>query len=72
MAGRVIQVHLPDLAVFDGVMAMLRASEGNYETNFYLDPHQVRDGLRYDQNGGPPHRVPATTTWGPPPPACPF
>ena len=51
MAGRVIQVHLPDLAVFDGVMAMLRASEGNYETNFYLDPHQVRDGLRYDQNG---------------------
>ena len=51
MEGRVIQVHMPDLSVFDGVMAMLRASEGNYETNFYLDPHQVRDGLRYDQDG---------------------
>lgn len=51
MEGRVIQVHMPDLSVFDGVMAMLRASEGNYETNFHLDPHLLRDGVAYDQNG---------------------
>ena len=51
MEGRVIQVHMPDLSVFDGVMAMLRASEGNYETNFHLDPHLLRDGVAYDENG---------------------
>ncbi len=51
MRDHVIQVHLPDLSVFDGVMAMLRASEGNYETVFRLDPHQLRDGVAYDQNG---------------------
>ena len=50
MEGHVIQVHMPDLSVFDGVMAMLRASEGNYETVFRLDPHQLRDGVAYDQN----------------------
>ena len=26
-------------------------SEGNYETNFHLDPHLLRDGVAYDQNG---------------------
>ena len=51
MEGKVIQVHMPDLSVFEGVMAMLRASEGNYETVFHLDPHLVRDGVLYDQDG---------------------
>ena len=46
-----IQVHIPDLSVFEGVMAMLRASEGNYETVFHLDPHLVRDGVLYDRDG---------------------
>lgn len=51
MEGKVIQVHIPDLSVFEGVMAMLRASEGNYETVFHLDPHLVRDGVLYDRDG---------------------
>ena len=51
MEGKVIQIHMPNLSVFDGVMAMLRASEGNYETVFHLDPHLLRDGVAYDQDG---------------------
>ena len=51
MEGKTIQVHLPDLAVYAGVKAMLLASEGHYETVFRLEPHLLRDGRAYHQDG---------------------
>ena len=51
MAGRVIPVVIPDLSSYEGVKAMLLASEGNYETVFQLEPRLLRDGVAYSQDG---------------------
>lgn len=51
MRGKCIQLYLPDLAVYAGVRAMLLASEGHYETVFRLEPHLLRDGVAYQQDG---------------------
>lgn len=45
MAGRIIPVYIPDLAVFQGIYQMLLGSEGHYETVFSLEPHLVADGV---------------------------
>lgn len=44
MAGRTVQVYTPDLDSFEGVMKMLRGSEGSYETVFKVEPHLTADG----------------------------
>lgn len=58
MRDQSIQVHLPDLAVYAGIRAMLLASEGHYETVFRLEPHLLRDGVAYRPRRGDAHRVP--------------
>jgi ribonuclease BN (tRNA processing enzyme) len=51
LADRTIDVVLPDLSVWDGVMAMLLGTEGGFRTNFGLAPGCTRDGVVYDRNG---------------------
>ena len=48
MSGRRVRVFLPDLDVFDGVWKMLLGSEGNYQTDFTLEPRLVTDGPLLD------------------------
>lgn len=48
MEGRIVDVYLPDLQVFEGIRQMLLGSEGNYETNFSLVPHRIEDGTVLD------------------------
>lgn len=45
MAGRTVRVYTPDLDSFEGVMKMLRGSEGNYETVFRVEPSLIGDGV---------------------------
>lgn len=51
LAGRTIGIHIPDLAVYEGMMAMLRGTEGGFKTNFTLEPRPVRDGVIHDAHG---------------------
>jgi len=44
MAGRIVRVFTPDPDSFEGVMKMLRGSEGNYETVFKVEPQLIADG----------------------------
>jgi ribonuclease BN (tRNA processing enzyme) len=51
LAGRTIGIHLPNLAVYDGMLAMLKGTEGGFKTGFSLEPHQLADGVAYDAHG---------------------
>lgn len=51
LAGRTIGIHLPDLAVYEGMLALLRGTEGGFRTNFTLEPHLVADGVIYEAHG---------------------
>ncbi len=44
MTGKIVEVYIPDLDVFDGVWKMLKGSEGGYETVFRVEPRLVADG----------------------------
>ena len=49
--GRTIGIYLPNLAVYEGMLAMLRGTEGGFRTGFSLQPHQLVDGVAYDAHG---------------------
>ena len=51
LAGRTIDVVLPDLTVWKGMIAMLVGTEGGFKTNFELAPRRTEDGIIYDRNG---------------------
>ena len=51
LSGKRIDVHLPDLAVWEGMMQMLQRTQGNFELDFEFVPHLVADGLLYEQDG---------------------
>ena len=46
-----IDVYLPDLRAWDGIMTLLSCTEGGYQHDFPLDAHRVSDGLVFrDEN----------------------
>ncbi len=51
LSGKRIDLHLPDLAVWEGMMQMLQRTQGNFELDFEFVPHLVADGLVYEQDG---------------------
>lgn len=46
-----IDVFVPVRSSFDAVIALLRNTEGNFETKFSVTPHDVSDGEIYHRNG---------------------
>jgi len=60
LAGRTIDVVLPDLNVWNGMIAMLVGTEGGFKTTFELAPKRTEDGVIYNRNGV---RVLATHNW---------
>ena len=51
LAGRTIDVLLPDLSVWNGMLALLAGTEGGFRTTFRLDAREFEDGLIYDRHG---------------------
>ncbi len=51
LENRQIDVFIPDITVFEGMLAMLRGTEGGFKTVFDVIPQQVNDGLIYDRHG---------------------
>ena len=48
LSGRTVAVRIPRLDVWDGVMALLRGTEGGFRTDFELDAVAYDDGAIYD------------------------
>jgi len=48
---RTIDIHLPDVSVWHGILALLVGTEGGFKLNFQLDAHEYGDGVIYDRNG---------------------
>lgn len=51
LADRTIDVCLPDLSVWKGILALLAGTEGGFKIGFRLDPREYGDGLIYERNG---------------------
>lgn len=45
LRGKNIHIFLPDLDVFEGMMKLLRGTEGNFKTVFQVEPHLITDGV---------------------------
>ncbi len=43
-----IDIFIPNLETFDGIMKILKNTEGNFGIKFEIEPHEVRDGVLYD------------------------
>jgi len=48
---RVIEVFIPDLDVWDGILKLLAGTEGRFQTPFNLQAKRYEDGVIYDANG---------------------
>ena len=48
LRGRAIRVFLPDMDVFEGIMKLLRGTEGIFKTVFNVEPHLITDGVLTD------------------------
>jgi ribonuclease BN (tRNA processing enzyme) len=46
-----VTVHLPVLATYDGVMTLLRETEGDFACDFEIRPHVFADGVVVDEPG---------------------
>jgi ribonuclease BN (tRNA processing enzyme) len=45
-----IKIFIPELFVWEGIMQMLKGTEGGYDINFMLDAESYCDGLIYEEN----------------------
>ena len=43
-----VEVYIPNLETFDGVMKILKNTEGNFATDYKMNEHLVVDGVLYD------------------------
>lgn len=48
---RNIQIFIPDLAVWDGIVKLLAGTEDGFRTSFKLQAKRYEDGVIYDMNG---------------------
>lgn len=51
MAGKNVDVYLPNNKTWDGLMLLLSQTEGGFKTNFSLNRKEVYDGEIYNKNG---------------------
>ncbi len=51
LANREIRLLIPDMDVFEGLMAVMRGTEGGFQPVFDLVPALVTDGIIYEQHG---------------------
>jgi ribonuclease Z len=49
LSGKSIEVFLPDLEVWQGIMGFLNGTEGAYKIDFNLNAHSYQDGLIYEE-----------------------
>ena len=49
--GKTVSVRIPDLAVWDGIRAILSGSEDGYAINFTLEAQTYADGIVFEHNG---------------------
>jgi len=43
-----VDVYIPNLQVWDGLLTMLQHTEGGFKTNFQLTAHETREGVLFD------------------------
>jgi len=60
LSGRTVKAVVPSMESWDGMMQMLRATEGGFRIDYTLDVQRCRDGEVYDQDG---FRVMALHNW---------
>lgn len=46
-----IDVHIPNLETWEGIMSILKNTEGNFKCNFKITPHEVCDGIVFEDDG---------------------
>ncbi len=51
LTDRKINIFIPDMTVYEGILAMLRGAEGGFNPVFALMPMSCGDGVVYDQKG---------------------
>ena len=51
LCNRDIRLFIPDPTVYDGIVAMLRGTEGGFHTVFGLTANSIEDGILYHQHG---------------------
>lgn len=51
LSGRTLSLFIPDLAVYEGILAILRGTEGGFNTLFRLVAARCEDGVLYDRHG---------------------
>ncbi|MCK5804636.1 MAG: MBL fold metallo-hydrolase [Lentisphaeria bacterium] len=51
LTDRTIEVVIPDLDVWDGIIKILAGTEGGFRARFQLHAQRCEDGIIYDQNG---------------------
>ena len=51
LMNRKINIFIPDLTVYEGILAMLRGTEGGFNPVFALMPMPCKDGVVYDHKG---------------------
>lgn len=47
-AAETIDIHIPNMETWDGIMMILRNTEGGYEIPFRLQAHETQEGLLFD------------------------
>ena len=48
---RAVEIFIPDMDVYAGILEMLRGTEGGFETVFSLEAKPYGDGIIYHKNG---------------------
>jgi ribonuclease BN (tRNA processing enzyme) len=51
LSSKTVKIYLPDLAVWRGIMQLLKGTEGDFALDFQLEPSRVEDGLIFDEDG---------------------
>lgn len=46
-----IDVHIPNLETWEGIMKILKNTEGDFKCKFAINAHEVVDGVVYDDDG---------------------
>jgi len=51
MSGKTIKLLIPNLAPWQGMLDMLKGTEGNFKIDFDIDATDYQDGVIYDEDG---------------------
>ena len=51
LQNREIDLFIPELRAWEGILTTLGCTEGNFKSNFRVDAHEYADGLLFDDDG---------------------